>query len=102
MSFLKNKSLYNSSDAGTGDWVKLDTAYDNDKSRALCVYLANASDSIRIEATTVEAEADISTADIVPLKTYTESAGEEFTAPWTYIRAVKIGANGAAKVQGRL
>lgn len=108
---LRNHVLYDSADAGTGDWVRLDNRYcGGDIDRALSIYVT-AGDTVTIEGIVndqrgltqdqVLAAVD-ETKDVRTLKTYTASDEDVLYGSWTYIRAVKTGTNGAAKVQGMI
>lgn len=104
----KHKVLLDQTAATSGGtWQRLDSRHEIDASRAFQISM-NASDTITIEATTIDAKdattlaAVIGTDDITTLQTYTGNADENdvILGPWTYIRATKTGTNGAAKVQG--
>ena len=105
----RNKVLYNDRAAGNGTWYMLDYRYEQDQTRSIQINM-NASDTIEIQGTTLEAndatalDAIIDTADITTLQTYTGNTDENdvLSGPWTFIRAVKTGTNGVAKVQGQL
>ena len=103
----RNKVLYNSSSAGTGEWFRLDSRYEIDPHRSIIIDM-NPSDSIQIEATTVDAKdkndlaSKIVSSDIVVLDTFTGSSevNKILLGNYTYIRIVKTGTAGIAKVQG--
>lgn len=107
MSAIKRtKILYNSSAAGNGSWVSLDNRYDQSPTRSLIISLVSG-DTITLQAITQDVKGNdksfldsLSSADIVSLKTYTASESDVLEGPWTYIRVVKTGTNGVAKVQG--
>lgn len=106
MTKLRPQTLYDASAAGNGDWKNLDYSYPcGAVERTLLVYRASALDTITIQAVTIKDPADASaTTDIVTVDTVLGgSAGVTlvtFTEPYSFIRAVKTNANGAAKVQG--
>lgn len=103
----RNKVLYDATTAGTGDWVRLDSRYDVDNKRAIQVNLMTG-DTIDIQGTTKDVRgmsqddviASIETDDITTIKSYTASEADTLYGSWTYIRAVKTGTTGPAKVQG--
>lgn len=102
-----HKVLYNSATAGTGAWFRLDSRFEVDADRALQVILTSG-DTIKIQGTTMDLRgmtsadvvASITADDISDLKSYTTSQADNLAGPWTYIRVVKTGTAGAAKVQG--
>ena len=103
----RNKVLYNDSAADTGDWIRLDSRYEIDPTRALTIHM-NAADTITLEGTVVDAkdaaalEAKIVDQDIVVLEEYTGEAevNQILSGNYTFIRASKTGTAGNAKVQG--
>lgn len=104
----RHKVLYDSSAAGTGDWFRLDNRYDESPERILQVYMT-AGDTITLQGATKDLKgvdsstvtASLETEDITDIVEYISSnAGDVLTGPWTYIRIVKTGTTGAAKVQG--
>lgn len=105
----RHKVLYNGSAAGNGTWVRLDSRYEEDAGRAITIHM-NASDTISIEGTVIDAkdvpslEAIIEDADIAVIESYTGAteAGVTLSSNYTFIRAVKTGTTGTAKVQGYL
>lgn len=96
-----HKVLYEASAAGAGDWVKLDGKFEEIAHRALQGTVASG-DTIGIEATTVEKVEDITPVDIVELEEFDDDFAKVLVGNWTYVRAVKTGTNGVAKVQGYL
>lgn len=105
MGFRRNKILYNSSAAGIGEWVSLDSRYEIDPTRVIHAVLA-AGDVITIQGTTVDIRGpenpldSITDYDIVDITEFDESGTGTLIGPYTYIRAVKTGTAGRAKVQG--
>lgn len=100
--------LYDSASAGTGEWFRLDNRYDLDTNRIIQVDLTT-DDTVTLQGTTVDVRggdpatvvAGLTAKDISTIKEYTADAnGDVLTGPWTYIRVVKTGTNGNAKVQG--
>lgn len=106
-SIKRHKVLLNQSEAGNGDWIRLDSRYENDASRAIQVELTTG-DTVTIEGTTKDVRggdpatvvAGLTAEDITTLKTYTETTADTLYGPWTYIRATKTGTTGNAKVNG--
>lgn len=107
MGIRRHKELYNASAAGSGSWIHLDSRYENQPLRPFQISM-NASDTIAIQGTTlrakdaVELDTLITSSDITTLETYTGSTdvNDVIVGSWTFIRAVKTGTNGTAKVQG--
>lgn len=101
----RNKILYNSSTAGNGEWVRLDSRYETSPERAIQGSVTTG-DTITIQGTTIEAKdaaalASVITADdISDLDSFTADFADVLLGNWTFIRAVKTGTTGDAKVQG--
>ena len=104
----RHKVLLDQSAAGNGDWIRLDSRYDHDSSRILQIDLT-VGDTIDIEGTTVDVRggnpavvtAGLAADDITTIQSFTANGtGDLLAGPWTYIRAVKTGTTGNAKVQG--
>lgn len=103
----RHKVIYDSADAGTGEWYELDSRYEVDATRSLIITM-NASDTVAIQATVVRAqdrrrlEDIIQDEDIVTLESYTGATDVDaiLNGNYTFIRVVKTGSNGNAKVQG--
>lgn len=99
--------MYDASAAGNGDWVRLDSRYEVDAGRSFTVSM-NAADTVSIEGTVLDEPdhvalgAVITADDIVTLESYTGNSQEDgvLLGNYTFIRAVKVGATGNAKVQG--
>lgn len=104
-SIKRNVVLLDQSAAGAGDWIRLDTRYDSDTERAMNINLTTG-DTIAIEGVTLDAKdatalaAIVESDDIATLGSFTENTSEILNGNWTYIRAVKTGTTGNAKVQG--
>lgn len=107
-SIKRHVVLLNQQAAGNGSWIELDSRYDESPLRLLQVYVT-AGDTVKIQGTTVDIKgshkdvvtATFATEDITDIKTFTASgSGDLLEGPWTYIRAVKTGTTGIAKVQG--
>lgn len=103
---LRHKVLLQTGAATTGPWIRIDNRYQDGIDRAIQVSLQEG-DTIRIEGITQDAKGmdksfltTLGPNDISVLKEYTESAGDVLQGSWTYIRAVKVGTAGFAKVQG--
>lgn len=103
---LRHKVLLQTGAAEAGPWIALDTRYQQDIERAIQISVM-AGDTIALEGITRDEKGidksflvNLDPADISVLKEYTESTADVLTGTWTYIRAVKTGANGFAKVQG--
>ena len=107
MSILRHAILLNQTNAGTGPWVQLsDRCGSSD--RGFQVFVTSG-DSVTIQATTVDQLGinkdfldTLPTEDIVDLKVYTASEADTLEGAWAFIRAVKTGSNGLAKVQATL
>lgn len=104
----RHKVLYDSSAAGNGEWFRLDVRYDSSPERILMVDLVDG-DTITIQGTVVDVRggnpavvvASLEADDIATIDTLTADSTEHvLTGPWTYIRVVKTGTTGNAKVQG--
>jgi hypothetical protein len=102
------KVLYDSSAAGNGDWIRLDSRYDISPQRIVHVDLTSG-DTIELQGTVKDEKgstpslvtASLDTDDIVTIETFTADSTEHLlTGPWTYIRVVKTGTTGNAKVSG--
>lgn len=94
--------------AGDGEWFRLDSRYDIDTNRILQIALTTG-DTIAIEGTTVDVRggnpavvtAGLTASDITTIDTFsTNDTLNLLQGPWTYIRAVKAGTTGTAKIQG--
>ena len=106
----RHKVLLNTSAAGAGDWIRLDSRYEVDALRAFQINM-NAADTVEIEGTTLDeqdatalAAVLVDPADITTLKSYTGNTSENdvIVGNWTFIRANKTGTTGVAKVQGHV
>lgn len=106
----RHKVLYDSDAAGTGSWIRLDSRREIDNTRAITIKM-NASDTIAIQGTVIDAiDATAlvakydSTKDVVTLEEYTGETDVDavLQGNYTFIRAVKTGTAGNAKVQGYL
>lgn len=101
----RNVVLLDQSTAGNGEWVRLDTRYDQNTERSLNIDVTSG-DTIDIQGVTLDAKdatalaAIVEADDIGTLATYTEDDTDVLTGNWTYIRAVKTGTTGNAKIQG--
>lgn len=105
---LRYKVLYDSSAAGTGEWIRLDNRYCGDLDRIVHVDLTTG-DTVTIQGITKDVRgpkpADFFTSleadDITTLATLTaDSEDPILQGPWSYIRVVKTGTAGNAKVSG--
>ncbi len=103
---LRYKELYNSSAAGNGTWMQLDSRYGEQPYRNISVNLVSG-DTVLIEATAVDNpgvdKSFLTTLDsskITTLTTITASGNYSITGPWAFIRAVKTGTAGTAVVEG--
>jgi hypothetical protein len=109
MSIKRHVVLYNDSAAGSGNWIPLYTKYaGGDQNRTIQVNM-NASDTVDIEGTTIEAKdaTDLGTVaaeDITVIKSYTGNTDENdaLLGSFTFVRVTKTGTNGTAKVQGQI
>jgi len=102
---FRQRDLLNTSEAGAGEWYKLDRFNDGD--RGISITLTNTADSVQIQTTAKKLEWNdydldsvITTADISNAGDFTGdlSFSEILTGSWTAIRAVKTGTAGTAKV----
>lgn len=106
MSIKRYKVLYNSATAGTGDWVALDTRYEQLSERPLKVTLVDG-DTVTLQAIVKDVKGPdksflttLTDSEIASLKTYTETEQDILEGAWTYIRIVKTGTSGVALVEG--
>jgi len=104
----RHKVLFDQSAAGSGNWFRLDTRYDQEQARTLQVDLTSG-DTVVLEGTTKDVRgstpalvtASIEADDITAIGTFTtDGTGDLLAGPWTYIRVTKTGTTGNAKVQG--
>jgi hypothetical protein len=102
------KVLYDSAAAGNGNWIRLDNRYDQAPDRIIQVDLT-ADDTIILQGVTKDqrgVDQDTIIASLVPsdisvIETFTADGGKfPLTGPWSYIRVVKTGTTGNAKVAG--
>jgi hypothetical protein len=106
MAGMRHVVLLNTDSAGNGDWIQLEPQ-NASVYRTIQVNM-NASDTITIQGTTLEADdatalaGVIGASDITTIETYTGNTDENdaLIGTFTFIRAVKTGTNGVAKVQG--
>lgn len=98
--------LLDSTAAATGSWIPLDVRYDKETKRAIQGAVTSG-DTITIQGITKDVVGmdksfltTLETADITTLGTYTADFNDILNGGWTYIRAVKTGTNGRAKIQG--
>lgn len=105
MGIRRHKVLYNDSAAGNGTWIRLDSRYEHEPTRAV-QGVVTSGDTISIEGTTLEAidrvdlDSIITADDIQELGSFTENFTDVLNGNWTYVRAVKTGTTGIAKIQG--
>lgn len=105
MGIKRTKILFNATTPTTGDWFRLDTRYEEDPTRPLHGTVTSG-DSLDLEGTTVDVRGEtdatvgILAEDITTLNTYTADFNDVLRGNWTYIRIVKTGSNGNAKVRG--
>lgn len=106
MSSIKRyKVLYDSANT-TGNWIALDSRYDDgDNVRSIQIDITGTS-SVSIQGTTRDVKGidksfldTLPATDISTLNTVTADTAMNLEGPWTYIRVVAVGA-GAVKVQG--
>ena len=102
------KVLYNSAVAANGNWIDLDTRYEDDTTRVIQVSLTSP-DTVVIEGTTKDIKGidksflDTLTADEITTITTVSSDGfYNLTGAWTYIRVRKTGTAAVALVQGMI
>lgn len=104
-SIRRNKVLLDSTSATTGDWIRLDSRYEDSPERSIQISM-NSNDTITIQGTTVDIRGqedptdNIKSEDIVDLSSFSAKTSTVLNGNWTYIRAVKTGTSGPAKVQG--
>ncbi len=98
--------MYNSSAAGSSDWIPLDVRYDESPVRIIQVELT-ASDTIAIEGITEDVKGidksfltTLTAKDITTITTISADGSYKLEGPWTYIRVTKTGTTANAKVQG--
>jgi len=105
-SIRRRKVLLDQTAAGNGPWIRLDSRYEDSPERAIQISLT-AGDSVRIEGTTLDIRGEgdptdtIAAEDIAILDgSFSSSTSTILNGNWTYIRVVKTGSSGNAKVQG--
>ncbi len=103
---LRHKVLLQTGAEGAGPWIALDARYKKETERALQIFVTDG-DTVTIQGITKDEKgsdksflANLGPEDISDLKSYTESTADVLTGTFTYIRAVKTGTAGFAKVQG--
>lgn len=101
----RNKVLFDAATASSGDWVKLDSRYEEDASRAVHGTVTTG-DTVTVEGTTLDKKdaaalsAVVTASDIATLKEFTANFADVLLGNWTFIRVTKTGTAGASKVQG--
>lgn len=107
-SIRRYKILMDGSAAETSDWVRLDNRYGGDIDRIINVDLTTG-DTIALQGIVKDVRgqkpADFFTSldadDISTIETFTADSTEHLLqGPWSYIRVVKTGTAGVAKVSG--
>lgn len=100
------KTLYDAVAAGNGDWIALDSRYDESPSRVIQVELTS-TDTIIIQGITKDVKGidksfldTLNANDISVITTISADGSYHLQGPWTYIRAVKTGTTANAKAQG--
>ncbi len=108
MGIRRHRVLYNALAAGDGVWHRLDSRYEEDGVRSIQVDLSSG-DTVIIQGTTVDPRGAIydvtstlTPSDITNITTFTASGNGVIAGNWSYIRAVKTGTTGVAKVQGHI
>lgn len=105
MGIKRYKVLLDQAAAGNGDWVRLDTRYEEDPGRPIQLDIVSG-DTITIQGITkdIRGEGDptdnLDSDDIVDLDDFTSSGSTILNGNWTYIRVKKTGTNGNAKISG--
>lgn len=104
---LRYKVLYDSAEAGNGEWFRLDNRYD-ERERVVNVDLTTG-DTVTIQGIVKDVRgakpsdffSSLEADDIATLDVLTEDTENPvLRGPWTYIRVVKEGTNGNLKVSG--
>jgi len=105
-SIRRHKVLYDSADAGTGEWIQLDTRYEEGATRAIRAYVT-AGDTITLQGIVKDVKGgdqtfldNLAAKEISTIKIYTQSEQDILEGNWTYVRAVKAGTAGAALMEG--
>lgn len=106
-SIRRNKELYDAVAAGTGEWIALDTRYeDSPTSRPIRVVLT-AGDTLTLQGIVRDVKGidksfldSLTADDISTLKVYTATENDLLDGNWTYIRAVKTGTAGRGLMEG--
>ena len=106
-SIKRHKVILESTGAvATGEWFELDVRYEEAGTRILQVQVTTG-DTITIQGITQDVKGidksfldDLVTADITSISAITTTDDYLLEGPWRYIRAVKTGTTGPAKVQG--
>jgi len=107
MANVTHKVLLNQAGAGTTDWVQVDSVDFSDLNPSTLQISLTSGDTITIEGITQRfkgIEKDFSTltaVDITEIAEVTASGFVSLVGTWTYIRVIKTGTAGNAKVQGR-
>jgi hypothetical protein len=108
MASKRHHILYQSAAAGNGDWVQLDTRYEDDTTRVIQVELT-ASDTVIIQGITKDVKGidksfldDLTAADITNITTISADGFYNLTGAWSFIRAQKTGTAAVATVQGMI
>jgi len=111
MSIRRHKVLLDTgqpADQTTGDWIAMDVRYDPTSERGLQGVIA-AGDTVTIQVTTRDTKGTdksflttLGAEDISTFGVYTTDFNVSLPSGYTYIRAVKSGTAGVAKVQGMI
>ena len=102
------KVLYDSAAAGNGNWIRLDNRYDQSSERIIHIDLT-AGDTVVLQGVVKDQRgvdqdtiiASLVPSDIAVIETFIADSTEHLlVGPWSFIRVVKTGTTGNAKVSG--
>lgn len=107
MSIRRHKRLYDALAAGTGDWIQLDTRYDESPAGRPLRVVLTAGDTLTLQGILKDEKGidksflnSLLAEDISTLKIYTTSQVDVLDGNWTYIRAIKTGTAGKGILEG--
>lgn len=107
MGIRRYKVLMDQTAAGTGDWYRLDSRYEEDPSRPLQINVTTG-DTVTIQATTKDIRGaedpttTLTSEEIIDLDDFTATTSTLLNGNWTYIRIKKTGTTGNARVSGHI
>lgn len=108
MGIRRWKTLFDSNvnTSGTGAWIALDVRYEEHALRSIMGAVITG-DTVTVQGITKDIKGidksfltTLETQDITNLNAYTADFNDVLIGPWTYVRVVKTGTAGRAKVEG--